>query len=529
MPLKVFNTLGRRLEDFAPLSPPRVGMYVCGPTVYGHSHLGHAKSYVSFDVVLRWLRYSGYSVNYVQNITDVGHMTDNDEDAGEDKIIAEARRRGLHPMAVVDAFTRSYLEDMDALNILRPDIMPRASGHIPEQIECVRRLLEKGVAYEAGGSVYFDVHAFAGYGKLSGRTVAELEAGARVAVNEEKRHPADFALWKRAEPGHIMRWPSPWGEGFPGWHLECSVMSQKYIGPTLDIHGGGLENQFPHHECEIAQAESDTGMLFVRYWLHNNMVTLNGQKMGKSLGNAISLKQLFCEGHPLLEKTFEPAVVRHFILSSHYRSPLDFSNEALKAAEAGSYKLRDAVRELARAAGLAARRHGGTEGRELGTTGSEPGTGVGEQGGAGPIPALPAAATAAVALSRSDAVRGVLQQIAERFTAAMNEDFNTASALATVFDFTRHTGAWVRDRAPSEDLRAANALMQGLVGDVLGLRWADPLGGADPAARDALIRILVDLRNDARKAKNFALSDQIRDRLAAVGVELKDGPQGTTW
>ncbi len=529
MPLKVFNTLGRRLEDFAPLSPPRVGMYVCGPTVYGHSHLGHAKSYVSFDVVLRWLRYSGYSVNYVQNITDVGHMTDNDEDAGEDKIIAEARRRGLHPMAVVDAFTRSYLEDMDALNILRPDIMPRASGHIPEQIECVRRLLEKGVAYEAAGSVYFDVHAFAGYGKLSGRTVAELEAGARVAVNEEKRHPADFALWKRAEPGHIMRWPSPWGEGFPGWHLECSVMSQKYIGPTLDIHGGGLENQFPHHECEIAQAESDTGMPFVRYWLHNNMVTLNGQKMGKSLGNAISLKQLFYEGHALLEKTFEPAVVRHFILSSHYRSPLDFSNEALKAAEAGSHKLRDAVRELARAAGTQARRHEGTGGAEEGSGKREQGTGNRQQGGAGAIPALPTAAAAAIALARSDAVRSALQQIAERFTAAMNEDFNTASAIATVFDFTRHTAAWVRDRAPIEDLRAADALMHQLVGDVLGLRWADPLGGADPAARDGLIRILVDLRNDARKSKNFALSDQIRDRLAAVGVELKDGPQGTTW
>ncbi len=549
MPLKVFNTLGRRLEEFKPLSPPKVGMYVCGPTVYGHSHLGHAKSYVSFDVVLRWLRYSGYVVNYVQNITDVGHMTDNDEDAGEDKIIAEARRRGLHPMAVVDAFTKSYLEDMDALNLLRPDIMPRASGHIPEQIECVRRLLEKGVAYESNGSIYFDVHAFDGYGKLSGRSVGELEAGARIAVNDEKRHPADFALWKRAEPAHIMRWPSPWGEGFPGWHLECSVMSQKYIGETLDIHGGGLENQFPHHECEIAQAESDTGHPFVRYWLHNNMVTLNGQKMGKSLGNAISLKQMFHAGHPLLEKTFEPAVIRHFILSSHYRSPLDFSNEALKGAEAGSHKLRDAVRELARAAGTKegteARRHEGTKGgepgircggnREQGGAGilpaiSEPATPVvGRASGAGSIPALPPAAVAAIALAKSDAVRTALSQTIERFTEVMNEDFNTASAIATVFDFTRHTGAWVRDRAPAEDLRAADALMQQLVGDVLGLRWNDPLGGADPAARDGLIQILVDLRNEARKGKNFAMSDQIRDRLAKVGVELKDGPQGTTW
>ncbi len=486
MPLRVFNTLGRKLEDFVPLNPPNVGMYVCGPTVYGHSHLGHAKSYVSFDAIVRWLRCSGYNVNYVQNITDVGHMTENDEDAGEDKIIAEARRRGLHPMAIVDVFQRSYFEDMDALNILRPDIQPRATGHIPEQIECVKDLLARKHAYESNGSVYFDVATFRGYGKLSGRSVEELEAGSRVEVNPEKRHPADFALWKRAEAGHIMRWPSPWGEGFPGWHLECSVMSQKYIGRTLDIHGGGIENQFPHHECEIAQAESVTGQPFCRYWLHNNMVTLNGQKMGKSLGNAISLKQIFTEGHALLEKTFEPAVIRHFILTSHYRAPLDFSNEALRAAESGSYKLRDAVRELHAAAEVA--------------------------------PSKP----------QSDAIRTSLADVEKRFADALNEDFNTAAGIATVFDFARQTGAWCREAAGREDLLAAAAVMHRLVDDVLGLRWRQAGAGESGRIHD-VIQILAELRTEARKSRNFALGDEIRQRLSAVGIELRDTPQGTKW
>jgi cysteinyl-tRNA synthetase len=508
MGLKVFNTLGRKVEEFQPVNPPHVGMYVCGPTVYGHSHLGHAKSYVSFDVLLRWLRASGYNVNYVQNITDVGHLTD-DADAGEDKIIAEARRRGLHPMAVVEIFMRSYFEDMDALNVHRPDISPRASAHILEQIAAVQDLLAKGCAYEVNGSVYFDVSKKQDYGKLSGRSVAELEAGARVAVNEEKRHPADFALWKRAEPGHIMRWASPWGEGFPGWHLECSVMSQKYIGATLDIHGGGMENQFPHHECEIAQGECATGQPFCRYWLHNNMVTINGQKMGKSLGNSVYLKDLFYTDKPLLdrsgnvlvEKRFEPAVIRHFILTSHYRSPLDFSNDALKGAESGCYKLRDSVRELTNAAATAAQKAG----LSLPTLGA-------------PRPA-----------AKSEAVQKVLAEADKRFTEMMDDDFNTAAAIATVFEFTRSTGTWVREAAPAEDLVAATALMQRFTSDVLGLKWADPVGGGDNQARHELIQLLVDLRNEARKSKNFGLSDQIRTRLAAIGVELKDGPQGTTW
>ena len=312
-------------------------MYVCGPTVYDHPHIGHAKSYVSFDVIVRYLRYLGYKVRYVQNITDVGHLTDN-ADAGEDKILKRAQRERVEPAELVEIYTRSYFEDMDALNNLRPDISPRATAHIPEQIELVEKLIEKGFAYASNGSVYFDVQKFAEYGKLSGRKQEELEAGARIEINPEKRNPSDFALWKKAEPGHIMRWKSPWGEGFPGWHLECSAMSMKYLGTTLDIHGGGLENIFPHHECEIAQSEAANKSPFVRYWIHNNMVTVNGQKMGKSLGNFVTLKDAFTKYNPL--------TIRFFILTTHYRSPLDFSNEALDAADKGLERLYNTIINL---------------------------------------------------------------------------------------------------------------------------------------------------------------------------------------
>jgi cysteinyl-tRNA synthetase len=500
MGLKVYNSLTRQREDFVPLEPPRVGIYVCGPTVYGHSHLGHAKSYVSFDTIVRWLRTPpplgpGYTVNYVQNITDVGHLTD-DADEGEDKIVAEARRRGLHPMAVVETFLRSYLEDMDALNVLRPDIMPRASGHIPEQIEQAKALIARGHAYEVNGSVYFSVASYPGYGKLSGRRFEQMEAGARVEINPEKRHPADFALWKRAEPGHIMRWPSPWGEGYPGWHLECSVMSAKYLGTTFDIHGGGIENQFPHHECEIAQHECATGRPFARYWLHNNMCTIEGQKMGKSLGNSVSLKDVFygreggvvdSKGNVLLDKTFEPVVVRHFILTSHYRQPLDFSSEALRAAESGSCRLRDALRDLS------------------------------------------AAARQAPSAPPRPQVSEALAELRRRFAQAMDEDFNTAAAIAVVFDFARQSSAWVAGGLGREDLLAAESLMRQMACDVLGFRWSEGSGGRAGEQRDQLIRILVELRSEARKSRNFALSDRIREQLAAVGVQLQDGPAGTTW
>ena len=306
MGLSVYNTLSRSLEEFHPLEEGTVRMYVCGPTVYGHSHLGHAKSYVSFDVIVRWLRVLGYRVLYVQNITDVGHLTD-DADEGEDKLIKQSRKDRVHPMQVAEMYTRSYFEDMDRLNVLRPDIAPRATGHITEQIALVEKLIALHLAYPVNGSVYFDVNAFAGYGKLSRRATDELTAGARVDVNTEKRNPADFAVWKKAEPGHIMRWPSPWGDGFPGWHLECSAMSMKYLGESFDIHGGGLENQFPHHECEIAQSEGATGKPFVKYWLHNNMVTVDGRKMGKSLGNFITLKDAFTRWTPTTPTAARPS------------------------------------------------------------------------------------------------------------------------------------------------------------------------------------------------------------------------------
>ena len=337
--LHVYNTLVRDKVRFEPVAPPRVGIYVCGPTVYGDAHIGHAKSYVSFDVIVRYLRHLGYRVTYVQNITDVGHLTD-DADQGEDKVERKAKAERIHPMQLAEGYTRSYFEDMDRLNVLRPDISPRASGHIIEQIELVKRLLAAGHAYEAGGNVYFDVASWPKYGKLSGRSVDQMQAGARVEVAADKRHPADFALWKRAEPGHIMQWPSPWGQGFPGWHLECSAMSMKYLGETFDIHGGGLENSFPHHEDEIAQAEAATGKPFAKYWLHNNMVTVGGQKMGKSLGNFITLKDAF--------EKWDPMVLRLFILQSHYRSPLDFSDEALGAAKSGYEKIAIAMKAILR-------------------------------------------------------------------------------------------------------------------------------------------------------------------------------------
>ncbi|MDX2199762.1 MAG: cysteine--tRNA ligase [Phycisphaerae bacterium] len=496
MGLRVYNTLGRRVEEFTPIRPGHVGMYVCGPTVYGHSHLGHAKSYVAFDAIVRWLRFSGYDVNYVQNITDVGHLTD-DADAGEDKVVAEARRRGLHPMAVVETFMRSYLDDMDALHLVRPDIMPRATGHVPEQIEQTAALLARGHAYEVNGSVYFSVASFSGYGKLSGRKTAELEAGARVSVSDEKRDPADFALWKRAEAGHLMRWKSPWGEGFPGWHIECSAMSQKYLGESFDIHGGGLENQFPHHECEIAQAECATGRPFARYWLHNNMCTLNGQKMGKSLGNAISLKQMFSEGHKLLAQTFEPAVVKHFILTSHYRQNLDFSNEALQAAQSGSHKLRDTLTELQRWSGGA--------------------TAVQTQ----------AALRSAIA-GVGDALRKPLSDFVERVAAAMDDDFNTAAAIAVMFEFVREANKWLREDLPSADRSAIATVMQTWIERVFGFRWREA-ASAGGGRENQLIGLLAELRTQVRKEKNFALGDRIRDGLAAIGITLRDTPEGPRW
>jgi cysteinyl-tRNA synthetase len=470
------------MEDFKPLQEGRVGMYVCGPTVYGHSHIGHAKSYVSFDVIVRYLRHVGYKVLYVQNITDVGHLTD-DADQGEDKIEKQSRLDRIHPMQIAEMYTTSYFEDMDALGVLRADISPRASGHIIEQIEIVEQLVRSGYAYVANGSVYFDVPKFAGYGKLSGRSVEDLEAGARVEVNPEKRHPADFALWKKAEPEHIMQWRSPWGKGYPGWHIECSAMSMKYLGESFDIHGGGLENQFPHHECEIAQSECSTGKPFVKYWLHNNMVTVNGQKMGKSLGNFVSLKDAFGK--------FDPLVVRFFILQSHYRSTLDFSDDALQGAKVGLEKLLNTMRNLREAI-------------------SKPGAdgGISE---------------AAIDLSAYEA----------RFIGAMNDDFNTPQAIAVLFDLSRETNALLslENKHALDSLRRIEQFFMKVGGDVLGIipRLAGSLMSGDAKLEADLVSLLIDLRTDVRTQKLWPLSDMIRDGLKKLGIIVEDKKDGPVW
>lgn len=474
MPLKIYNSLSRQKELFVPLVEGRVGIYVCGPTVYGHSHIGHAKSYVSFDVVVRWFRHLGYKVKYVQNITDVGHLTDN-ADAGEDKIAEQAKREKLEPMEIAQAYTRSFFEDMDALGVLRPNISPTASGHIPEQIELIKTLIQKGHAYEVNGSVYFDVSSFPGYGKLSGRTKQEeLEAGTRVAIRSEKRHPSDFALWKKAEPGHLMQWPSPWSWGYPGWHIECSAMSMKYLGETFDIHGGGLENQFPHHECEIAQSEAATGKPFVRYWMHNNMVTVNGVKMGKSLGNFTTIKDAL--------KKVSPLVLRFFILQSHYRSTLDFSDAALYAAKAGLEKLHDTYLRL---------------------------------------------------LSAADGSSTLeLERFERDFHDAMNDDFNSPVAIAVLFELSREVNRLISAEglSPDSKVKVIN-FFQCYGRDVLGILPTSPPQerSASSETLQKVMELVLEIRQASRAKKDFATSDLIRDRLKAAGIEVKDTKDGTVW
>jgi cysteinyl-tRNA synthetase len=479
MALHIYNTLTKQKERFVPIDPGQVGIYVCGPTVYGDSHIGHAKSYVSFDVIVRYLRHSGYQVLYVQNITDVGHLTD-DSDEGEDKIEAEARRKKLQPMAVAEAYTRSYFDDMDRMNVLRPDISPRATGHILEQIELIRTLIGKGHAYETNGSVYFDVSSFGDYGRLSRRTTDELISGLRVETKSEKRHPADFALWKKADADHIMKWPSPWSVGYPGWHIECSAMSTKYLGEQFDIHGGGMENQFPHHECEIAQSEAASGKPFVKYWVHNNMVTVNGQKMGKSLGNFITLKDAYTRFHPL--------VIRFFILQSHYRSPLDFSNEALEGAKRGYERLINSVLLLRQ--------------RMNHATGED------------------------VLSIDTDLYR-------KRIVDALDDDFNTPQAIAHLFDLSREINQCLNDGTSwsASALGAADRIYREFGNDVLGV-IPDSIEAAavSNGTIDAeLIQLLIDVRLAARKSRQFELSDLIRDRLKTLGILLEDTREGTNW
>lgn len=477
MSLHIYNTLTRQKEEFRPLQEGRVGIYVCGPTVYEHSHIGHAKSYVSFDVTVRYLRYLGYRVLYVQNITDVGHMLE----SGEDRILHGAARDSLQPMQMVETYMGSYFEDMDKLGILRPDISPRPSGHIIEQIEMVKDLLAKGYAYEVNGSVYFDVSKFPEYGRLSGRKVEDMEAGVRIDVKEEKKHPADFALWKRAEPEHIMQLQSPWGKGFPGWHIECSAMSMKYLGESFDIHGGGIENEFPHHECEIAQSEAATAKPFVKYWMHNNMVTVDGQKMGKSLGNAVYLKELF--------EKYDPLVLRFFVLQSHYRSTLDFSDAAMDGAKKGLERLLHTVEQL-----------------HIEIAKNQPG-------------------------KKAEIIN--LSGYKEKFIEAMDDDFNTPQAIAVLFDLSKEVNTVLNsgEQLSSESLTNADALYRELGHEVLGIvpRELGTRKAEGTVSEDRLINLLINLRNEARANKNWALSDRIRDELENLSVILEDKREGTVW
>jgi len=478
--LHIYNSLTRQKEKFTPLHKGFVGIYVCGPTVYGDAHLGHAKSYVSFDIVIRYFRYLGYRVRYVQNITDVGHLTD-DADSGEDKLIKQARLERLEPMEIAEKYTYSYFRDMDKLGVHRPDISPRASGHIPEQIALIQKLIETGHAYESNGNVYFDVSSDPEYGKLSGRKREEAVSGTRVNTAGDKKNPEDFALWKKADPTHIMKWPSPWSEGYPGWHVECSAMSTKYLGETFDIHGGGIENQFPHHECEIAQSEGANKKTFARFWMHNNMVTLNGQKMGKSIGNAISLQQFYTGKHELLSRSWKPEVIRFFLLQSHYRSTTDFSEDALEAAETGLKKLHEIFRILENAV----------------------------KGNTRPFD---------------------VQNLKEEVEEQLNDDFNSAKAIAVLFEKLRPLKNEIQKGNTPSNVEEVFDYVKQIADGVLGI-WIKESEQvqANKDLLDKIITLLIEMRQDARKNKHWQLADNIRDRLSTIGIILEDTPEGTNY
>ena len=485
-PLYLTNSLTRKKEQFIPVNPPFTGLYVCGPTVYGEAHLGHARPYITFDVLCRYLRFLGYKVRYVRNITDVGHL-ENDADEGEDKIARKARLEQLEPMEVVELYTNSFHDSMRQLNNEPPSIEPRASGHIIEQIGMIQRIIDNGYAYESNGSVYFDVIRYSrdhDYGRLSGRVIDELIAGAgnerrELEGQEEKRNPADFALWKKATPSHIMRWPSPWSDGFPGWHIECSAMSRKYLGETFDIHGGGMDLLFPHHESEIAQSKGCCGEAPVRYWMHNNMITINGQKMGKSLGNFITLRQLFTGDSPLLHQAYSPMTIRFFILQAHYRSTLDFSNEGLQAAEKGLNRLMSAIALLEK---------------------------------------LKPSASSSVDIS---ALRtGCLD--------ALNDDLNTAIAISHLFEAARIVNSVYagHEQLSADDINTLGSFMREITSGILGLIAED---NTESDSTDSLMGLILELRKEAKAKRDFALSDNIRDALLRLGFTIKDEKDGTTW
>ena len=482
--LNIYNTLTRRKELFVPLHEGKVGMYVCGPTVYGDPHLGHARPAITFDILFRYLQQLGYKVRYVRNITDVGHL-ENAADEGEDKIEKKAKLEELEPMEVAQFYENRYHKAMDALNVLPPSIEPLASGHILDQIEFVQKILEAGYAYESEGSVYFDVEKYNQkhrYGILSGRNIDDLlESTRELDGQSEKRRSIDFALWKKASPEHIMRWKSPWSVGFPGWHLECSAMGTKYLGEEFDIHGGGMDLMFPHHECEIAQNQAGLGKNSVKYWMHNNMITIGGQKMGKSLGNFITLEQFFTGNHPLLSKAFSPMTIRFFILQAHYRSTVDFSSEALEASEKGLERLMEGYERLQK-------------------------------------------------LMPSEKSTVVVENLRQKCEEAMNDDLNTPIVISHLFDSLRvinlvHDGKETLSKADLEELKSVYKLY---IEDLLGLQTEEQNAASNEAFQKA-VDLLLNIRLEAKKNKDWATSDKIRNELTALGFEIKDTKDGFEW
>lgn len=483
--LLIYNTLTRTKQAFKPVHPGHVGMYVCGPTVYGDAHLGHARPAITFDILYRYLTFLGYKVRYVRNITDVGHL-EHDADEGEDKIAKKARLEQLEPMEVVQYYLNRYHRDMEALNVLPPSIEPHASGHIIEQIEYVKQILDAGYAYESQGSVYFDVEKYDRdhhYGILSGRNIKELLNTTReLDGQQEKRNPLDFALWKKAAPEHIMHWPSPWSEGFPGWHLECSTMGRKYLGDTFDIHGGGMDLMFPHHECEIAQSVAAQGHPAVNYWMHNNMITINGAKMGKSYNNFITLEQFFNGDHPLLTRPYGPMVIRMFILQAHYRSPLDFSDENLQGAEKGLQKLNEARGRLKN-------------------------------------------------LKASAETDAELPDYMEKVLEAMNDDLNTPIALSHIFDAVKTVNAATDGnlKLSQRNIDDLNRLFGTVLTDLLGILPEESAAGIDLEPYRKAVDLVLEVRANAKAQKDWSTSDLIRDRLAAIGFNVKDTKNGAEW
>ena len=481
--IKIYNTLTRKKEIFNPIVENRVGMYVCGPTVYGDPHLGHARPGITFDVVFRYLKHADYKVRYVRNITDAGHL-ENDADQGEDKIIKQARLEQLEPMEIVQLYTISYHKAMGVLNCLPPSIEPRATGHIIEQIEMVKGILENGFAYEVNGSVYLDVNKYNEkypYGTLSGRNLEDALEGTRVLDRQsEKKSPVDFAIWKKASAEHIMKWPSPWGEGFPGWHMECSAMGEKYLGKNFDIHGGGMDLVFPHHEAEIAQSNACNNYSPVNYWMHNNMITVDGKKMGKSLGNFINLEEFFTGNHAKLDRAYTPMTIRFFILQAHYRSTVDFSNAALQAAKKGFSKLMNALETLGK-------------------------------------------------LSASENSTYNVYELEEKCYAAMDDDFNTPILIAHLFDGVRIINS-VKDRKEGLniiDLEKMKSIFNTFVTDILGF-VSDKESSENDLTKE-IMELVLKLRENAKTNKDFDSADLIREELNKLNIQVKDSRDGSSW